>query len=132
MNDQLKVLSIFQYIYGGLQALFSCLGFIHFFIGLSIITDPIAWQNTQDPPPEWFGWLFLCIGLGVVLIGWLFACFTIMSGRFIAKRKNRVFCIVIGAINCLAVPLGTVLGVFTIVLLTRDEAKKQFESNRTV
>ncbi|MBG7607994.1 MAG: hypothetical protein IZT59_08220 [Verrucomicrobia bacterium] len=52
-----------------------------------------------------------------------------MSGRFIKKRKNKTFSIVVAAINCLQMPFGTVLGVFTIIVLMRPSVQSGYEVN---
>jgi hypothetical protein len=42
-------------------------------------------------------------------------------------RKRRKFYIVIAAICCAVFPLGTPLGVFTILVLSRPEVKAMFQ-----
>ena len=43
-------------------------------------------------------------------------------------RILAIFHYVIGVINCLMVPFGTALGVFDIVLLTRDDIRSQYDA----
>jgi hypothetical protein len=43
---------------------------------------------------------------------------TFIAGRFIHRRVNRTFSIVIAGINCLHF-FGTALGIFTLIVLTR-------------
>jgi hypothetical protein len=43
------------------------------------------------------------------------------------ERKNRTFSFVVACVNCIHVPLGTVLGVFTIVVLSRESVKRLYE-----
>ena len=127
LNEQLRILAIFHYVVGGLHALFGCFGLIHFFIGISFIFDPSAWDSgSQAPPPFWFGYLFAIIGGGFVLFGWILGTLTIISGRCISRRKRRVFSIVMGGVNCAMMPFGTVLGVFDLILLSKDETKLQY------
>ncbi len=128
LNEQLRTLSIFHYVVGGLHALFGSFGLIHFFLGMSIIIDPSLWASGAEAPPWWFGLLFALIGGGFVLFGWALGFVTILSGHYIARRKHRIFSIVIGAINCAMMPIGTVLGVFDILLLTKDETRREYES----
>jgi len=128
LNEQLRILSIFHYVVGGLHALFGSFGLFHFSIGLAIVLHAPAWNSTpgQTGPPEWFGWIFLLIGGGFVLFGWTLGAATILSGRFIAQRRRRTYSIVVGAINCAMMPFGTALGVFDILLLTKDEVRAQY------
>jgi hypothetical protein len=48
------------------------------------------------------------------------------SAACMARRKARTFCFVIACIACLNVPLGTALGVCTILVLSRPRVKDLF------
>lgn len=61
-----------------------------------------------------------------MLVGWAFAVCVILAGRFIVRRKHYIFCLVIASLNCLFMPFGTILGVFTIVVLIRPSVKALF------
>lgn len=122
--EQLRILSIFHYVVGALHALFGSIGLLHFFIGLSFLINPAMWNSPgQNAPPIWFGWMFMLLGGGFVLFGWTLGAATILSGRLISKRRHRKFSLVVGAVNCAMMPLGTALGVFDIILLMNDEVK---------
>ena len=93
--------------------------------------NPQAWHTApSEAPPQWFGLLFALVGGAIILFGWTLGILTILSGRFIARRIHRTFSIVMGAINCALFPFGTVLGVFDIILLTKDELKRQYEAEQ--
>ena len=52
-----------------------------------------------------------------------------MSWFYHLKIGNKLLCafsLVIAALCCLNMPLGTVLGVFTFIVLTRDSVKAQY------
>jgi hypothetical protein len=40
-----------------------------------------------------------------------------------------MFCLVMGGVECLFMPFGTVLGVFTIIVLMREPVKQLFGVN---
>jgi hypothetical protein len=61
-----------------------------------------------------------------VLAAWTISICTILSGRRIAQRRWQTFSIVMAAINCMIMPFGTVLGIFTIIALTRPEVKAMY------
>jgi hypothetical protein len=67
-------------------------------------------------------------GYGVVfhLCGWAISVFIIIAGVKLRKRRNRMFCMVIGAIECMFMPLGTVLGVFTLIVLNKESIKQTY------
>jgi hypothetical protein len=87
-----------------------------------------AFENAgpgEAPPPE-LGWFFVVIGGLVVGLSWAVAICAIIAGLSLARRKRYIFCIVIAAVLCLWMPLGTILGVLTLVVLLRDSVKQQF------
>ncbi len=45
------------------------------------------------------------------------------------QRKSRTFCLVVAAISCLEVPYGTILGVFTFLVLERPSVARLFGAN---
>lgn len=86
--------------------------------------------DTHPPAPAFVGLFFALFGGIFVLFGWVLGFLTILSGRYIAQRRNRTFSIAMGAVNCTMVPFGTVIGVFDIVLLTNAEVIKECPPTR--
>ncbi len=66
------------------------------------------------------------------LLACAMAAANFMSARYIKKRKNKTFSIVVAAINCLQMPFGTILGVFTIIVLMRPSVQSGYEVNKAV
>ncbi len=124
-TEHLRLLSLFHYIVGGLAGLFACFPIFHIAIGIMLIMSPQHVNNNPMPPAQ-FGWFFAILGSVLVLIGWTCASLIIVSGRFLAQRKSYTFCIVIGCIECLFMPFGTILGVFTLIVLNRPSVKAMF------
>ena len=120
----LDLLSVFHYIVGGLTALFASFPLIHVAVGLALLLGDF----NADPPPPFLGWLFMGIGGVLVIGGWTLAVLMIIAGRKLKRRTSRTYCLVVAGLECLAMPLGTILGVFTIITLTKDSVKKLFES----
>eukprot|EP01031_Cornospumella_fuschlensis_P021810 gene21810-26738_t len=84
------------------------------------------WENDKNPPPfspqdfmAFFVWFYVIFGAVALVAGIL----NLLSGRFLQTRKHRMFSMVTAGLNCLQMPLGTVLGVFTLVVLNRDSTK---------
>jgi hypothetical protein len=61
-----------------------------------------------------------------MLVGWTLAACMIATGRKLTRRASRTFCLVIAGLECALMPLGTILGIFTIVVLTKDSVKQIF------
>ncbi len=126
-EEHLKLLSIFHYIVGGLVGLFALFPVIHLVIGLVFILAPESLEsNNGEAPPAWFGWFFVIFAALFIISGWVLAGFVITAGRFLARHRHRLFCFVIAAIECAFVPFGTVLGIFTIIVLMRESVKELF------
>src|SRR5438128_6559299 len=51
----------------------------------------------------------------------------LIAGRSLSRREGYSFALVIACIECLFIPFGTILGVFTIVVLSRESVKASFE-----
>tara|TARA_R110000850_G_scaffold9033_18_gene33361 strand:+ start:397 stop:828 length:432 start_codon:yes stop_codon:yes gene_type:complete len=133
-NDEqnLKLLSIFHYVLGGMAGLFALLPIFHLIIGLVFVLMPESFDGEGKQEAAVVGWIFIVSASVIILIGWMFAAFIIMTGRAIAQRRRYHFCLVMAGIECLFMPFGTVLGVFTIIVLVRDSVKGQFEGQLPV
>jgi len=124
-EEHLKLLVIFHRIYGILVIAFSLLGFLYFLLfnfllsfskNYSRFTNEI---NFQALPQEFLN-LFLIIIVVVIIISLTIGVCNLLSAQYIKKRKLRIFSIVIACIDCLSFPLGTILGVMTLVVLSRN------------
>jgi hypothetical protein len=62
------------------------------------------------------------------LIGIAMAICILVAGRFLALRKGYSFALVMSCIECLFIPFGTILGVFTIVVLSRESVRGLFST----
>ena len=51
-----------------------------------------------------------------------------ICGRALARRTRYWFVFVIACIECLFMPFGTILGVFTLIVLSRESIKNLFLS----
>jgi hypothetical protein len=125
-NEHLKLLSIFHYIKGGITALFACIPIIHVVLGLVFIIAPEVFGHGNNQPPAFVGLLLVMLGVFLILFGWTFAILALITGRCIARRKHYTFCLVVACVECLSVPFGTVLGVFTILVLNRRRVRELF------
>jgi hypothetical protein len=130
--SHLKTLAICHYVYGGITMAFSCIFIVHIVLGIVMLNNPAMMNNassaSRPPPPEWFGWIFVGAGSCAIVLGWTLGILNIYSGRCIMARRSRTFTLVIAGIDCLSVPLGTTLGVFTFVVLLRDSVRWLYES----
>ena len=122
-SEHLKLLAIFHYVVAGITALFACIPFLHFFMGLALTTG--AFPDT-DPEAQAVG-VFIMVFAGLFIVaGWTLAALIAYAGRSLQKRTRYLYCLVMAGVECIFMPFGTVLGVFTIIVLMRDSVKEMF------
>lgn len=129
--EHLKILSICYYIAAGITALFACFPLIHLIVGIAMLTGSFTGtfpDNSKEQMPFAFvGGIFVTFALVIIVVGWAIAIGTFYAGRSIKQRKNYVFCLIMAGILCTSFPIGTVLGVFTFLVLLRDSVKPLFK-----
>jgi hypothetical protein len=128
--EHLRLLGILSYVYGGLQIMGSFFPLIYVLFGGAMVAGafgppPSPGSRGGAPPPE-FGWFFVVLGLIATTIILLWAVSNLLAGRWLRACKNRTLCIVVAAFNCINLPLGTLLGVFSLVVLLRESVAQRF------
>jgi hypothetical protein len=131
-EEHLRLLKIFYYIFGGITVFQASIPLIHVAIGIIILVAASAGGGEDAAPPALVGLLFVCIGGAIVLVGWAFAICAFLAARSLSRRTAYTFCFAIAVLSCLLIPYGTVLGVFTIIVLLRPSVKALFERTRPV
>ena len=117
--EQLRLLSIFHYVVGGLALLFGSFPLIHVAMGLMIVSGRMGGASDG----AWFGWIIVFMAGLFVLLGWGLGIATILSGVAMRKFQKRTFSVIVAGILCAFFPFGTVLGVFTLVVLMRPSVQ---------
>lgn len=130
-DEQIRILSIVYYVFAGLSAVGGCLPFIHVFVGILFLVNPPQVEGPNPFPAEFFGMMFVVFGLFVILCCWAIAILQFLTARSLANRTRHSLCVIASAISCLFVPLGTILGVFSLIVLMRPSVKEQFEAALT-
>ncbi len=124
-REHLRLLSIFYYIWAGFQSLGGLIGLAFMGLGIFFVSSPQIAQS-NNPPPPWFGAIFAGMGALVFVTVEAMAALSFFTGRFLSRRQHHTFCVVISALNCMSLPLGTALGVFGILILQRPSVKALF------
>jgi hypothetical protein len=128
-DEHLRLLTIGHYITGGLCVAFASMFIFHFlFIGF-IAANPdffaAAPGHPVAPPDGMMRILAVVLGL-FIAIGWSFGGLTIYVGRCIKQRSRRTLTFVVACMNTIFVPFGTVLAVFTLIVMSRPSVRRLY------
>lgn len=127
--EHLRLLSVFHFVLAAIVGLFACLPLLHVFLGISMA---YGWLDGSSPEPDdafamLMGWFIAAFATVFILAGWTLAVCLALAGRYLAQHVRYNFCLVVAAISCVFMPLGTALGVFTLLVLMRPSVKALFD-----
>lgn len=123
--QHLNLLSVFHYIVGGCLLVFASIPIFHFVLGLMMVFSPATLGRGPAPPPM-VGWLLAVFGGLAVLLGWSLGIAILIAGWFLHRRTHHLYCFIMACFSLMFQPFGTVLGVFTILVLMRPSVKQLF------
>jgi hypothetical protein len=128
-EEHLRLLTIGHYITGGLCIAFASIFIFHFVFIALMAANPDLFSTPsgqQVAPPDGVMRVFaIVIGL-FILAGWSFGGLTIYVGRCIKHRARRTLTFVVACLNTIFIPVGTVLGVSTLIVLSRPSVKRLY------
>jgi len=122
--SQLRLLAVFHYVVAGLTALFSLIPTLHLALGIAMVTGAMA---GDDPDARFAGWFFIAFASVFILCGLALATAIAIAGRNLQRQRRHTYCLVVAGLSCMLMPFGTVLGVFTLIVLLRPGVKALFE-----
>ncbi len=124
--QHLQLLSIFHFVVAGILGVFSLFPIIHIIVGIAMVTGAFDDAVNGTPPPEFLGWVFILIPGTFMLCGFTIAICVAIAGQRLKTKRSYVYCLIIAGIECIFMPIGTVLGAFTIIVLMRPTVKELF------
>jgi hypothetical protein len=126
MKNNLSTLSILHYVYGGFICFAGAVVLILLLTIGNLFQSDWFLQNTNDAPPA-------AVGAVMNVVGWVVFFFleakgiaNIISGGLLANARGRVFSQVVAALDCLNIPFGIALGIFTFIELNKDDVKQAY------
>lgn len=130
-NANLNNLNTFRTLYlvkGILTLCFSLFFFFYagmgMFFGTIIELDPT--QNTPFNP----GIIFIVIGVIGIIFCVALGILLLMVPKYIRELRNYNFIFAMAIVNCLTGILGILLGVFTLIELSKPEVKALFDTQK--
>jgi hypothetical protein len=126
-SDNLRLLGIFHYVVAGLAVFLSFFPLLYSAMGGFMLYGAYhPWPNNQQPPPAVLGWIFIVLGAFFFLTGLVIVICILIAGRSLARQRRYWFAFIVACIECLFIPFGTILGVFTIIVHSREPVKTLF------
>jgi hypothetical protein len=127
-QEQLRLLSVFYFAYGGLAGAFSLIALCFVFVGLILGARGAAWWGS---PQEQAG--AAIAGCAVVAMGACFfvllaatAVLRVLVGFALRGHRYYILCLVVAGLTCLEIPLGAALGIASLIILVRPSVERLF------
>ena len=129
--EHLKLLGIFHYIWGALSLIGGLfLGAYFVVIGVVLMTSPSTTSTTEESGSTSIaGGVMIGIGVIVFLIVVVYGVLTLMAGGKYRKHQGGYwFCFILAIVTLIlgGIP-GIVLGIFSLIVLSRPSVKALFK-----
>jgi len=128
-REHLRVLGIFHYLLAILTFLVACLFLVHLLGGVLAMNSLSPEERSRLPSA--FGSGFDKVGVIGLAGGWMLAALNAISGWCLMHRKLRVLSIVVAACDLAWPPVGTGLGVITMIILARQPVRLLYRGDAT-
>jgi hypothetical protein len=124
-ENYLDILAVFHYVYGGFSLVVTAAVLAFMGIAMGGATD---WGHNWDPTAGCI--LTVAFFFAMIFAGGI-SVLNLLTGRALQTRRGYVLSLVTAGVNCLNLPLGTLLGIFTLVLLSDPQVRPMFEGHGT-
>ena len=125
--EHLKLLRWGYFLSAGITACFSLFGLLY--AGMALLFTSLPVEEGQEAPPEQIAWIFGIVGIGITVVMLAVAAAKLKVAKALRERTSRTFCFVVAVITMFGMPYGTLLGVFTLLVLSRPSVAQAFGAN---
>lgn len=131
-QEHLRLLPVFYWVLGAMDVLFSLYGLIYVGFGALFALAPFpSTSASSSPPPAFMGWFFFAFGAAFMIAFGISAALKIAAGFWIKKRRRHAATLVVAGLSCISMPFGTIVGVFTFLVLLRPSVVEMFSGSGT-
>ena len=128
--EHLKLLGIFHYIWGALSLIGGIvIGGYFLVIGIILMNNPPTSTSSEDSgTASMVGGILIGVGVVLFLIVVVYGILTLMAGGKYRKHQGGYwFCFILAIVTLVigGIP-GIVLGIFSLIVLSRDSVKALF------
>ena len=127
-EEQLRLLSVLYFVYGGLAGAFSLIALCLLFAGLILgARGAVWWGSPQEQAGAAIGGCFLvAIGAGFFVLLGATAVLRVLVGFSLRRHRYYILCLIAAGLTCLEIPLGAALGIATLIVLMRPTVERLF------
>ena len=128
-DEHLRLLALGYTVMGAIYAVFALIPLIYVAVGLFIalgVPDTVA--QPGEPAPAFIGWILVLIGILATTVMGAIGALQLQAGRCLRRRRSKTLILVAAAVSCLMMPFGTVLGIFTFIVLGRPTVEAAFST----
>jgi hypothetical protein len=123
----LEVLRVFHYLFAGSAALFGCITAGDALVGIGLIVA--AFVTGEETLALAITGIVLAMAGGMfTMVAWTVAGLAFLTARRLVEHRRWKFCMAAAVAEGIWLPHGTILGVLTITVLTRESVRELFES----
>jgi hypothetical protein len=122
-NEHLRLLRIGYFVSAAQTAIFIPVGLLYAGMGVMFSQLPTG----AAPPPSFVSWLFGLLGAGFAGLAAVGATLKLLTAIRLKERRSRVMCLIAAGLSCMEIPYGTMLGIWTFIVLGRASVRRQFE-----
>lgn len=124
--EHLKLLRWGYIVSAVMTGLFSIFGL--FYAGMAFLITSLPVKEGQDAPPEQIAWLFGGVGMTMTIVMLVLMAAKLKVAKALRERRSRTLCYVVAVITLFGIPYGTLLGVLTLLVLSRPSVARSFEA----
>ena len=127
-RQHLQLVSTFHYVIACVSAVFACAPVLHLLLGAIMVFGPGMHGRAQERMPvALVGGAFMAFAGVWMLLGWTLAVCEFMVGKNIGQRTRYTFCLVVAGVEAaVCMPMGTILGILTIIVPLRPAVRNVF------
>ena len=126
-NNNLNTFSVLFLIKGILTLCFAI--FFIFYVGLGFfVTSAVELDQSKDMPFN-PGIIIIILGVIGLIITVTLGILKILASSYLKSIKNYNFIFAMAVVSCLTGILGILLGMFTLIELSKPEIKQMFDNN---
>jgi hypothetical protein len=125
--EHLTLLSVAYYVVSALTLAWALVPLFHVGFGTWVVRRPETFGLPATGQTRLVGGLLIAIAATWLVLALALSVTLLLLARSLARRRRYVFCLVAAGVTAaLCVPLGTILGILTIVVLLRPSVKDAF------